>query len=155
MKRLLILMGLLLVLVGCSSLTNKLVSEPPNLKLKTATGTYDTVLGTYCWEISTGKSECVDKVGPVDLVKDEKVIEVEKGETVQFVLDESLRPEVAYLTRIIDAKEKDVFLSEEYTFVTPDTVGEYIYGFTGKWNLDDKNVSNGDAQYVFKLKVNE
>lgn len=152
MKRFFLFISVVVLLVGCASLTNTL-SEPPTLKLKTSTGTYDTILGTYCWQISNGKSGCVDKVGPVDLVKKEQVIEVEKGETLQFVLDESVRPKIAYLTRIVEEKETDVALSEDYSFVVPDTAGEYIYGFTGKWELEDKRVTDGDAQYAFKLKV--
>lgn len=143
---------MIFAVAGCASVTNNL-SEPPELKLTTSSDTYDTLLGTYCWEVKTNQSECVDKVGPMDLVKNQQAIEVEAGENIQFVLDESLRPKTAFLTWILKEEEKDVLLNEDYSFLAPTTAGEYIYGFTGKWELDDKGKSSGDAQYVFKLVI--
>lgn len=145
-----------LALVGCSSFSNDL-TEPPAIKIIASSGTYDTILGTYCWEVKTNQSECVDKAGPLELVKEQQAIEVEKGEKLQFVLDESLRPKTVFLTEILKDKDKDkdkdVLLNEDYSFIAPTIVGEYIYGLTGNWQLKENGKSSGDAQYVFKITV--
>lgn len=156
MKKLLTLIMMIMVLSGCSMI-EETYKEPPAMKIETKGGTFDVVLGTYCWSVestfSETKSECVDKVGPVELVENESAIPVEKNEKIKFIVNEDIQPTTFALTRIFDTKEKEIAIDEEMVFLAPSEAGQYTYGFTGKWSEDEDQKVSGDAQYVFKLEV--
>lgn len=151
MKKYIGFLVVIMILAGCSDLTKSSLKEPPVLEVTANSGTKEAVLGTYCWT-SGSKSECVDKVGPIDLVENEEEVVVQKGEKIQFEQKEAHRPNKYFLTEIKDGQEKEIQIAE-YAFIAPTKPGVYTYGFTGTWDGKGEDKLSGDAQYAFKLKV--
>lgn len=147
MKKFIGLFSLVMLLAGCSDASMNNLTEPPALKVSAISETQEAVLGTYCWT-----TECVDKVGPIELVENEEEIVVQQGEKIQLEQKEEHRPNKYFLTEISEGKEKEIQVSE-YAFIAPTKSGVYTYGFTGTWNGEGEDELSGDAQYAFKLKV--
>ena len=82
-----------LILNGCSGSNNKSSGEilsgdkPPNVIVEIDGETYETILGSYCWDISKGKSKCVDTAGSVDLLKEKEPIQIKAGEKILLEMD--------------------------------------------------------------------
>ena len=140
------------ILTGCSSNDGMKGDKPPQVMIQIGEQTYETKLGTYCWN-AKGKGECVDKVGPVELLKGEKPIEVRPGEDVTFLMNYNPKPNEIDVTQINNNKETKVVVAKN-RFIVPTNKGIYYYSY-GVWWMDkkEKHVSNGDASYVFALEV--
>jgi len=110
-------------------------------------------LGSYCWDISKGKSECVDTAGPVELLKDEKPIQIKAGEQIKLNMDYTPKPNKIHLSQIDNDDEKEIEINDNQ-FTAPDEKGTYFYSY-GVWWMDeeDEDLSNGDAFYAFVIEV--
>ncbi|MET3507802.1 hypothetical protein [Halalkalibacter oceani] len=138
---------LILTIFGCSdgSFSGE---KPPEMYIVIENEKYETKLGSYCWA-----SECVDTVGPVELLKEKEPIVVNPGETIFFSMDYDPLPNEIYLNEINGTNEREILIDEN-EFSAPMQKGIYYYSY-GVWWKDEKreNVSNGDAFYAFVLKV--
>jgi hypothetical protein len=126
--------------------------KPPKSMIQIGKQTYETKLGTYCWS-SNGQGECVDMVGPVELLKGKKPIEVKPGEVVTFVMNYNPKPNETHLSQMNNNNDIEIVV-EKNRFAAPVNKGIYYYSF-GVWWMDkkEKHVSHGDASYVFALEV--
>lgn len=139
------------VLNGCSN--NGLSGEkPPKALIEIGNETYETTLGTYCWD-GSGGSICVDTVGPVALLKGKDTIEVQPGQEVTLVMNYQPKPNETNMAQITGNEETEVKMKNN-RFSAPVKKGVYYFSY-GVWWLDgkDANVSNGDAFYAFALEV--
>ncbi|WP_164669668.1 hypothetical protein [Virgibacillus doumboii] len=144
------------ILSGCNGIFSNNTDEngdlpgdsPPNAYIKMDNKKYDTKLGSYCW-----KTGCVDKVGPVELLKDQEPIQVQAGESITFGMEYTPKPNEVHLSQVSNDKETDVELKGNQ-FTAPDEKGIYYYDY-GVWWMDEEkeNLSHGDASYVFVLEV--
>jgi uncharacterized lipoprotein NlpE involved in copper resistance len=142
------LLCILFTFIGCSN--NRMVGEkPPKALIKIGNETYETTLGSYCWNGS-----CVDTAGPVELLEGKKPIKVKPGENVTFVMDYEQKPNKFHIVQKIENRETKVVV-EDNRFVAPKEKGIYYYSY-GVWWMDEKeaNLSHGDASYAFALEVN-
>lgn len=159
MKKLIAISMLLVVFIlsGCSetSTENHPVtgSRPPDVTVEIDGESYKTLLGSYCWNISKGKAECVDTVGPVELLQDKAPIQVQAGEKVIVNMAYTPKPNEVHLSQEKDGKETKVEVDHDQ-FTVPDEKGLYYYSY-GVWWMDeeDENLSHGDAFYVFSIEV--
>ena len=159
MKRLIIVSVLLLVFIlsGCgdtSTKNNSLSGDtPPNVSVEIDSESYETILGSYCWDISKGESECVDTAGPVDLLKDEEPIQIKAGEQIKLNMDYKPKPNKMHLSQIENGDEVEIEINDNQ-FTAPDEKGTYFYSY-GVWWMDeeDKDLSHGDAFYTFVIEV--
>lgn len=130
------------------------VVRPPTVTLEVDDNTYETVLGSYCWEGSTEKSGvCVDTVGPKELVKDKTPLQVQASEKIVFQVSDTPKPDNAHLIQITNGEQNKVDLVEN-VFVAPAQAGTYLYSYQ-LWWMDPKakSVSRGDASYAFAIEV--
>ncbi|MFF2878673.1 hypothetical protein ACFVR2_20370 [Gottfriedia sp. NPDC057991] len=141
-----------LILAGCSASNGLKGNKPPKTMVQIANQTYDTKLGTYCWQ-TKGQGECVDTAGPVQLLEGKKPIEVKPGENVKIIINYNPKPNEIHLTQINNSKEAEILLVRNQ-FSAPINKGVYYYSY-GVWWMDkkDKHLSHGDASYVFALEV--
>ncbi len=143
-------------ITGCSkdegSTSEMTGSKPPTAMIKIGEETFSTKLGSYCWTVRN-KSTCVDKAGPVELLKNEKPIQVNAAEEVTFEMDYEPKPNEFHVIQINEGKETEVIVNDHH-FTTPTNKGIYFYSYAVWW-MDEKevHVSNGDASYVFALEV--
>lgn len=159
MKRLIIVSVLLLVFIlsGCgdtSTENNSLSGDtPPNVSIEIDSESYETILGSYCWDISKGESECVDTAGPVDLLKDEEPIQIKAGEQIKLNMDYKPKPNKMHLSQLENDDEVEIEINDNQ-FTAPDEKGTYFYSY-GVWWMDeeDKDLSHGDAFYAFVIEV--
>jgi hypothetical protein len=145
------LLFLLFNLMGCSN--NGMVGDkPPKAMIQIGKQTFETKLGTYCWN-SNGQGKCVDTAGPVELLKGKKPIEVRPGEIVTFKMNYNPKPNEFHLIQMNKNKEMDVVLEKGH-FTAPTHKGVYYYSY-GVWWKDkkDEHVSKGDAFYAFAIEV--
>ena len=130
-------------------------SEPPKVEIEIGNDTYDTVLGSYCWPTSENSHTCIDTSGPIDLLEDREIIEVNKGETIEIVLDYRPLPNEVHVTQM--EKEEGTEKSVEFNnskIVAPEEEGTYYYAFSVWWMDEvDTDVSHGDAFYAFAIHV--
>ncbi|MFS0614989.1 hypothetical protein [Lederbergia ruris] len=107
--------------------------------------TCETILGSYYWDISKGKSECVDTTGSVDLLKDKEPVQIKAGEKIKLKMDYTPKPNKIHLTQIKNGEQTEIELNDNQ-FTAPDRKGIYYYDY-GVWWMDeeDENLSNGDA----------
>ena len=132
--------------------------KPPNVVVKINGEKYETVLGTYCWEISsTGDKktgECVDTAGPVDLLKDKEPIIITAGEEVTLNMDYTPKPNEMHLSQVKSDNDEMEIEVKDNQFIAPNEKGIYFYSY-GVWWMDeeDKDLSHGDAFYAFSLEV--
>ncbi|PEJ57161.1 hypothetical protein CN692_13490 [Bacillus sp. AFS002410] len=152
-KRLIVsLLFILFTFTACSQNDSLKGDKPPKTQIKVGNQTYETKLGTYCWE-SKGQAECVDTAGPIELLKDEKKIPVKAGEVVKIVMNYSPKPGEIHLNEIVNNKESEVIIENNH-FTVPTKKGIYYYSYGVYWrDKKDKHVSHGDAFYAFALEV--
>ncbi|AIF42087.1 hypothetical protein [Virgibacillus sp. SK37] len=123
-------------------------SKPPNVSLKTDNKQYDTKLGTYCWN-----GECVDTVGPAELLENKEPIQVQAGEQITLNMDYTPKPNEIHLSQIRNGDEVEVEVNHNQ-FIAPDEKGIYFYAYSVWWvDEEDENLSHGDASYAFALEV--
>lgn len=155
-KWLVILIPLIgLNLIGCSNndLNNKLSGEkPPKTLIEIENETYETELGSYCWG-EFQKDICVDKDGPVELLKGKVPIKVKPGEKISFLMNYEPQPNKINVIQIKEKKESNVVVKDNQ-IKAPVEKGVYYYSY-GVWWMNEKelNVSHGDALYAFVLEV--
>lgn len=144
---LLFLVGL--TLIGCSSSSNGMEGEkPPKAEIEVGNNSYETILGTYCWQ-----AECVDTVGPEELLKGKEPIKIKPGEKITFVMNYEPKPNEFHVLQIGESEEVEVNVKDN-SFTAPLQKGVYYYSY-GVWWMDAKveNVSHGDAFYNFVIEV--
>lgn len=106
-QRLLILIILTgLSLMGCSS-EGLSGEKPPETTVVIGNETYETALGTYCWE-----NTCVDTAGPIDLLEGKEPIKVKPDEIISLVMDYEPKPNKFYLGQISENKETEVVMKD-------------------------------------------
>jgi hypothetical protein len=140
---------LFFVLLGCTTKNNEMTGgRPPKAMLHIGNIEYETKLGTYCW-----KATCVDTVGPVELLKDQKPIKVNTKDEITFVMDYQPKPNEFHLEQSNGGIQTEVELKDD-RFTAPAQKGTYYYSY-GVWWMDDKvaHLSHGDAFYAFVLEV--
>lgn len=137
---------------GCSS--DGLSGEkPPEAKIEVENNTYETTLGTYCWE-GNNRGICVDTAGPQEVLKDEEPIKVNPSATVTFVMDYQPQPDEIYVTQISDDHEEMEINVEGNQFAAPMEKGVYYYSYGVWWRADgEENTTKGDAFYYFVIEV--
>ncbi|WP_010532366.1 hypothetical protein [Lentibacillus jeotgali] len=147
---------LVFILSGCNDIILKNTDEngelsgdsPPNAYIKVDNNKYSTKLGSYCW-----KTGCVDKVGPVELLKDKEPIQVRADESITLRMEYSPKPSEIHLSQISNGKENDVKLKDNQ-FTAPHEKGIYYYNYGVWWkDEEEESLSHGDASYVFVLEV--
>ncbi|WP_337134168.1 hypothetical protein [Priestia megaterium] len=132
---------------GCSS-SGVLEESPPKAYLEANNHLYETKVGTYCW-----KETCVDKAGPLELLKTEKPIEVKANESLALIIKHKGQPNERHMVQIQNKNEVDIPLKKN-KMKTPSERGTYYYSYSVWWmDKNQKNVSNGDALYAFVLEV--
>src|SRR5690625_2754896 len=109
-------------------------SQPPEVKLKIGNNTYDTVLGSYCWPSADDSSTCVDTGGTIELLGEDDIVEVKKGETIEIMLDYKPLPNKVHMSQM-EAKlrnEKAIEFNNS-RIIAPDEQGTYFYTFSVWW----------------------
>lgn len=159
MKKFVVISVLLLVFIisGCgdTSIENNVLSgdTPPNVSIEIDGESYGTILGSYCWDISKEKSECVDTAGPIELLKDEEPIQIKAGEQIKLNMDYTPKPNEIHLSKIDNDDEMEVEIIDNQ-FAAPDEKGTYFYRYSVWWmDEEDEDLSHGDAFYAFAIKV--
>ncbi|PLR76304.1 hypothetical protein CU633_16555 [Bacillus sp. V3-13] len=142
----------LITLAGCSN-DGMVGDKPPKAMIEIGTETYETTLGSYCWN-GKGKSICVDTAGPIELLKGKQPINVTAGEEVKFVMNYKPQPTEVHVTQIHENEETEVIVKDN-RFPAPAEKGIYYYAYSVWW-MDEKEayLSHGDAFYAFVLQVN-
>ncbi|WP_217587472.1 hypothetical protein [Lentibacillus saliphilus] len=140
-----ILTGCQLIGGGDSPLSG---NQPPEVYVKISNEKHPTMLGTYCWS-----GECVDTVGPVELLKGQAPLPVQPGEPITLGMNFSPKPNELHLLQIKDGKETEVDIANN-RFTAPTEPGVYYYSY-GVWWMDaeEENVAHGDAFYAFAVEV--
>ncbi|KQL32870.1 hypothetical protein AN960_23155 [Bacillus sp. FJAT-25509] len=142
----------ILILTGCSANNGMKGKKPPKTMVQVENQTYDTRLGTYCWQ-SKGQGECVDTAGPVLLLEGKKPIEVKPGENVKIIMNFNPKPSEIHLTQFNNNKESEIVVVKNQ-FSAPMNKGVYYYSYAVYWmDKKDKHLSHGDAFYAFALEV--
>jgi hypothetical protein len=132
---------------GCSN-SGFLEESPPKAYLEASNRLYETRVGAYCW-----KETCVDKAGPLELLKTEKPIKVKANESLSLVIKYKRQPNERDMVQIQNKNEVDVPLKKN-KMKAPSERGTYYYSYSVWWmDKNFKNVSNGDALYAFVLEV--
>ncbi|WP_176547354.1 hypothetical protein [Bacillus sp. AFS053548] len=141
-----------LIFTGCSANNGMKGNKPPKTMVQVEDQTYDTKLGTYCWQ-SNGQGECVDTAGPVELLKGKKPIEVKPGENVKVIMNYNPKPSEIHLTQFNNNKESEIVVVKNQ-FSAPINKGVYYYSYGVYWmDKKDEHLSHGDAFYAFALEV--
>src|SRR4051794_5529464 len=104
-KCLFILLALIsLTITGCSK--DGLSGEkPPEVNINIGNETYETKLGTYCWN-----DGCVDTAGPVELLKGKVPIKVKPGEKISFLMEYEPKPNEFHLMQVNESNENEVLI---------------------------------------------
>jgi hypothetical protein len=149
-----------LILSGCSSSKNRSTAEilsgekPPNVTVEVDGETYETISGSYCWDVSKGVSKCVDSfAGSVDLLKGKEAIQVKPSEKIILKMDYTPKPNKIHFTQINNENSIEIELDDNQ-FIAPDEKGIYFFDY-GVWWMDEKveNTSLGSASYAFAIEV--
>lgn len=151
MSKRLFVFFLFLTLTACSK--NGMVGEePPKAMIQVGKETYETKLGSYCWS-SNNQGKCVDTAGPVELLKGKNPIAIKPGKAVTFKVNYSPKPEEFDVIQFINNKDT-IIPFDNGRFTAPTQKGIYYYSVLARWlDKKDKNISKGDASYVFALEV--
>lgn len=148
-----------LILSSCNGSNNKSTGKvlsgekPPNVIVEIDGETYETILGSYCWDVSKGVSECIDTAGPVDLLRDKEPIQIKAGEEITFNMDYTPKPNKIHLSQIKSDDEMEIEINENQ-FTAPEEKGTYFYSY-GVWWMDEEeeHLSHGSASYAFSIEV--
>lgn len=146
MRRITVLMIAVFALAGCQS-NFKQLKSPPKLEVKVDNQTIEATIGTYCWD-----GKCVDKAGPVDLVKGKKPTKVKANSEIKFIQNKKFLPTTVDLTMIHNKKEKELQLIDN-KMIAPSKPGIYYFAYFAQWIEEKERYRSGDAQYVFVIKV--
>ncbi|RUT35832.1 GNAT family N-acetyltransferase [Paenibacillus zeisoli] len=103
---------------------------------------------------SENQSTCVDSIGPVELLKNEKPIAVAPGAVIKFVMNYEPLPNKSSVEQFTKDQQITQVAVNNDAFQAPIQKGTYYYSF-GVWWMDEKktNVAHGDAFYNFVLEV--
>lgn len=140
-------------LVACSISNNGMDGDgPPNAEIKVGVHSFETTLGSYCWE-GDGSGKCVDKVGPKELLKGKTPIKVKPGEKITLTVKYEPKPNEFHVLQISKNGQKEIKVDNN-NFTAPMKKGTFYYSY-GVWWIDDKidHVSHGSASYAFVIKV--
>ncbi|WP_225986053.1 hypothetical protein [Psychrobacillus glaciei] len=139
------------ILVGCSS-QHTVLNKPPNVLIEIGKETYETKLGTYCWN-NENNGVCVDTVGPIELLKGTEPIHVKSGDQIKFVMNYEPKPNEFSVTQMNNSEQIEISIKDNQ-ITAPTEKGTYYYSYSVWW-MDDhlENVSNGDAFYAFVIQV--
>ncbi|MBP3040734.1 hypothetical protein J9303_14680 [Bacillaceae bacterium Marseille-Q3522] len=140
-----------MLLTSCSN-NGMTGNEPPEVFIKIGSETFETDLGSYCWDTGN-KAICADTAGPVELLEGKEPVKVKPSEKITFVMDYEPKPNEFHVLQISDKGETEVALKDNQ-ITAPSEKGVYYYSY-GVWWMDEEkeNVSNGDAFYAFALEV--
>lgn len=136
-------------LIGCANgVIEPSGEEPPKAFIEIGNETYETTIGSYCWE-----NTCTDTAGPVELLEGKEPIRVNPGERISFVMDYEPKPNQISVIQINNSKESNVVMKGN-RITAPMQKGVYYYSY-GVWWMDEKesNLSYGDAFYALTLEV--
>ncbi|WHX28116.1 hypothetical protein QNH47_09800 [Virgibacillus halodenitrificans] len=134
------------IFIGCNNGLSG--SKPPVVSINVDNKEYDTRLGTYCWN-----GNCVDTVGPVELLKEKAPVQVHAGEQITLEMEYTPKPNEIYLSQINNGSETEIKLNHNQ-FRAPDKKGTYFYAYSVSWlDEEDENLSHGDAFYAFAIEV--
>lgn len=154
MKKYMMLCVVLLLLAGCSNNT-ELGSNPPKVTVEVDGETYDTELGSYCWQGgATGSGECVDKAGPEELLNGKQPIVVQPEDELAIQVDLKRQPDEVELEQVKNNQSTNISGFKNMRFTAPKEKGTYFYAFRAAWtNQKEENTSDGDAWYAFHVRV--
>lgn len=154
MKKYMMLCVGILLLVGCSNNT-EFGSNPPKVTVEVDGETYDTELGSYCWQGGAkGSGECVDKAGPEELLNGKQPIVVQPEDELAIQVDLKRQPDEVELEQVKNNQSTNISGFKNMRFTTPKEKGTYFYAFRADWtNQKEKNTSDGDAWYAFHIRV--
>ncbi|WP_047984461.1 hypothetical protein [Ornithinibacillus californiensis] len=144
MKKLL-LIGILVVLAGCSTNSGS-VGSPPPVSLKVAEKSHQMELGSYSWSkktLFTSQGVSVDAKSPYEMARDIEPIQVEKSSVIE--LETSGDPTVSVYIWALNRREQDVS-HEDNKFEAPIEAGKYIYEVFAEW-------PKGDGSYAIVVEV--
>lgn len=143
-----------LLLIGCSSNT-ELGSNPPKVIVEVDGETYDTELGSYCWQDgATGSGECADKAGPEELLNGKQPIVVQPEAELAIQIDLKRQPDEVALEQVKNKQSTAITDFKNMRFTAPKEKGTYFYAFRADWtNPKKENTSDGDALYAFHVRV--
>jgi hypothetical protein len=129
------------------------LDKPPNVLMKVGNETYETKLGTYCWN-NGNNGICVDTAGPIELLKDTAPIKVKPGERIKFEMNYKPQPSNFSVIQMNGSESIEISIKDNQ-ITAPNEKGIYYYSY-GVWWMDEdsENVSNGDAFYAFVIEVN-
>ena len=130
------------ILSGCSNLLPE--PKPPRATITIQKQTYETKMGSYCWE-SSSKGVCADTAGPVELLKNETSISVNPNENLHIQIKGNPKLTESHLTQIQKKKEQNVPV-QNGMFTAPKNEGSYMYAYSIR-------TENGDVFYAFSLTV--
>lgn len=141
-----------IIISGCSN--NGLSGErPPEAKIEVGNNTYETTLGTYCWE-GNNQGICVDSAGPQVVLEGEEPIKVNPSETITFVMDYQPKPDETHVTQISDNNKEVEIHVEDNQFAAPMEKGVYYYSYGVWWRVNgEESATKGDAFYYFVIEV--
>ncbi|MEO2078228.1 MAG: hypothetical protein ABGX20_23105 [Bacillus sp. (in: firmicutes)] len=92
-------------------------------------------------------------VGPIELLKGKKPIEVRPGEVITFVMNYRPKPNKINVTQMNSNNQTENVVKNN-RFIAPVYKGVYYYSYGVAWmDKKDEHVSNGDASYAFALEV--
>lgn len=131
-----------LLLAGCATVSE---DELPQAYIVVGEQTYETQIGTYCWD-----EVCVDKVRPDEQLQDAKPIVVQAGEWLDVQLQATERPTDVDMSLVHGNDVQSVPL-QNGRIAAPTEHGVYFYSYTASWIEGD--ISYGDVSYVFSIEV--
>lgn len=132
-----------LLLGGCSNTVSE--DELPQAYVIVGGQTYDTSIGTYCWD-----EVCVDKVGPEEQLQHTESIIVNSGESLSIQL-EGEDPPTHVDVSLINGNDVQIVPLQDAHIAAPTERGTYTYSYRASWL--DGDVSRGDISYVFAIGV--
>lgn len=160
MKKFVVISVLLFVFTisGCgdtSTESNGLSGDsPPDMRIEIDGESYKTELGSYCWDDSRGKAECVDTGGPKELLEDEEPIQIKAGQQIKLNMDYTPKPNEVHLSKIDNDDEMEMEMEIiDNQFTAPNEKGTYFYSYSVWWMDEEENFSHGSAYYAFAVEV--
>ena len=129
-----------------ASLLEATPPTPPAMQV-TVQGSYAPVkLGGYCW-LDEGRTHCVDRAGPAQLLAEVDPAQAKPGAPVELRFAWAPRPgSIKLLRHLAPEQQEPVPLSPNLTFTLPQESGLYIYHAEAAWE-------QGSGTYAFKVLV--
>lgn len=132
-----------LLLAGCSHTVSE--DDLPQAHVIVGGKTYDTSIGTYCWD-----ELCVDKINPDEQLQHADPIIVSSGESFSVQL-EGDEPPTTIDVSLVNGNDVQIVPLQHGQMTAPIEQGRYTYNYRASWL--DGNVSYGDISYVFVIEV--